>query len=74
MQKLIEHTDGTHIYMKLVLDNKRIEEIDVYLKADGNHTYITSADNVSELDTTEKYRASKKALRNDIIKAFNMLY
>lgn len=63
MQKLIEHTDGTHIYMKLVLENKRIEEIDVYLKADGNHTYITSADNVSELDTTEKTRARKKSFK-----------
>ena len=26
--KLAEHTDGTHIYMRLRLDNKRIEEID----------------------------------------------
>ncbi len=62
MKKLIEHTYGSHIYMKLMLDNERIEEIDVYLKSDGNHTYITSADN------------SNNSLRNDIINAFNRLY
>ena len=62
MKKLIEHTYGSHIYMKLMLDNERIEEIDVYLKSDGNHTYITSADN------------SNNSLRNDIIQAFNRLY
>ena len=26
-KKLIEHTYGTHIYMRIRLDNKRIEEI-----------------------------------------------
>lgn len=62
MKKLIEHTYGSHIYMKLMLDNERIEEIDVYLKSDGNHTYITSADN------------SNNSLKNDIINAFNRLY
>lgn len=62
MKKLIEHTYGSHIYMKLMLDNERIEEIDVYLKSDGNHTYITSVDN------------SNNSLRNDIINAFNRLY
>ena len=62
MKKLIEHTYGSHIYIKLMLDNERIEEIDVYLKSDGNHTYITSADN------------SNNSLRNDIINAFNRLY
>ena len=62
MKKLIEHTYGSHIYMKLMLDKERIEEIDVYLKSDGNHTYITSADN------------SNNSLRNDIINAFNRLY
>ena len=36
-EKLIEHTYGTHIYMKMRLDNKRIEEIDVYLRKDGEH-------------------------------------
>ena len=62
MKKLIEHTYGSHIYMKLMLDNECIEEIDVYLKSDGNHTYITSADN------------SNNSLRNYIINAFNRLY
>lgn len=32
--KLEEHTQ-THIYMKMRLDNGRIEEIDVYLRNDG---------------------------------------
>ena len=41
--KLEEHTYATHIYMKMRLDNKRIEEIDVYLRNDGEH-YVTSAD------------------------------
>ena len=41
-EKLVEHTYGTHIYMK-ILNNKRIEEIDVYLRKDGEH-YVTSAD------------------------------
>lgn len=43
--KLEEHTYGNHIYMKMRLDNKRIEEIDVYLRNDGEH-YVTSADHV----------------------------
>ena len=43
MEKLIEHTYGSHIYIKMRLDNKRIEEIDVYIREDGEH-YVTSAD------------------------------
>lgn len=27
-EKLVEHTYGTHIYMKMRLDNKRIEGVD----------------------------------------------
>lgn len=46
-EKLVEHTYGTHIYMKMRLDNKRIEEIDVYLRNDGNH-YVTSVDHGME--------------------------
>ena len=42
MEKLAEHTNGTHIYMRMRLDNGRIEEIDVYLRKDGEH-YKTSA-------------------------------
>ena len=33
--KLAEHTSGAHIYMRVMLDSKRIEEIDVYFRADG---------------------------------------
>ncbi len=42
--KLAEHTDGTHIFMRLYLDNKRVEEIDAYITESG-WTYHTSADN-----------------------------
>ena len=41
--KLAEYTGGAHIYMKVMLDSKRIEEIDVYFRADGEHI-VTSAD------------------------------
>lgn len=34
--------------MKMRLDNKRIEEIDVYIRNDGEH-YVTSADHGMEL-------------------------
>ena len=51
--KLVEHTYGTHIYMKMRLDNKRIEEIDVYLRKDGEY-YITSADHGIKLCSGEK--------------------
>lgn len=60
MEKLIEHTNGTHIYMKIKLDEKRIEEIDVYIREDGEY-YKTSGDHDPEL-------------REEIIKAFNELY
>lgn len=46
--KLVEHTYGTHIYMKMRLDNKRIEKIDVYICNDGEY-YVTSADYGMEL-------------------------
>ena len=46
--KLVEHTYGTHIYMKMRLDNKRIEEIDVYLRNDGEH-YVISVDHGIEI-------------------------
>ena len=60
MRKLIEHTYGGHIYMKMELDNGRIEEIDVFLREDGE-CYKTSGDYNMEL-------------RKEIIKAFNKLY
>ena len=63
--KLCEHTNGTHIYMRLRLDNKRIEEIDVYL-TDNGPVYHTSADNNPDYPKPE--------IREAIIKAFNELY
>ena len=71
-EKLIEHTYGSHIYMKIRLDNNRIEEINVYLRNDGEH-YITSADHGMELCSGESLRQKQK-LRQEIIGAFNELY
>ena len=70
--KLEEHTYGTHIYMKMRLDNKRIEEIDVYLRKDGEH-YITSADYGMELYKGEELE-KRKRLRQEIIDTFKELY
>ena len=63
--KLVEHTYGTHIYMKMKLDSGRIEEIDVYLRDDGTH-YQTSADHCPENHSA--------GLRDEIISTFNNLY
>lgn len=71
-RKLIEHTYATHIYMRIKLDNKRIEEIDVYLRKDGEH-YITSTDHGMELCSGENLKQRQK-LRQEIIDAFNELY
>lgn len=71
-KKLIEHTYATHIYMKMRLDNKRIKEIDVYLRKDGEH-YVTSADHGMELCSGENLKQKQK-LRQEIIAAFNELY
>ena len=71
-EKLMEHTYGTHIYMKMRLDNNRIEEIDVYLRKDGEH-YVTSADHGMELCSGENLKQKQK-LRQEIIDAFNELY
>ena len=73
MIKLAEHTNGGHIYMKMMLDDKRIEEIDVYIREDGEH-YRTSADYGVELDQTEEQRQNRRELREEIIRAFNELY
>ena len=70
--KLEEHTYGTHIYMKMRLDNKRIEEIDVYLRNDGEH-YITSADRGME-SYKGKELEERKRLRQEIIDTFHELY
>lgn len=71
-EKLVEHTYGTHIYMKMRLDNKRIEEIDVYLRKDGEH-YITSADHGMKLCSGESLKQKQK-LRQEIIDTFKKLY
>lgn len=71
-KKLIEHTYATHIYMRIKLDNKGIEEIDVYLREDGEH-YVTSADHGMELCSGEMLKQKQK-LRQEIIDAFNKLY
>ena len=60
MEKIREHTDGTHIYMKLQLDDGAIEEIDVYFP-DGKMLYKTTGD-------------GDEAQRNHIISAFQTLY
>lgn len=70
--KLEEHTYGTHIYMKMRLDNKRIEEIDVYLRNDGEH-YVTSADHGMELYKGKELK-DRKRLRQEIIDTFHKLY
>ena len=59
-KKLREHTEGTHIYMCLQLDDNRIEDIDAYIKESG-YTYRTTGDHTPEL-------------RNRIIQAFHELY
>lgn len=63
--KLCEHTYGAHIYMRLKLDNGRIEEIDAYITETGMK-YHTSADNNLDFPKPE--------IRAQIIAAFNELY
>ena len=58
MKKLKEHTCGTHIYMKLELNNK-IYEVDCFLRNDGEY-FKTTADGTEE--------------REKVIEAFNLLY
>ena len=70
--KMIEHTYGTHIYMKMRLNNRRIEEIDVYYNENGIR-YVTSADHGMELYTGKEFE-EHKALRQKIIDTFNLLY
>ncbi len=63
MVKLAEHTYGRHIYMRMMLDNKRIEEIDVYIGQNGEEIYKTSADPGGHTE-----------IREQIIAAFKKLY
>lgn len=66
--KLSEHTYGNHIYMRMRLEDGRVEEIDVYLTDTGT-VYKTSADPGMELDP-EKHMI----IRRKIIDAFKELY
>lgn len=72
MEKLAEHTNGTHIYMRMRLDNGQTEEIDVYLINDGEY-YITSANHGMNFYTGKELEEKQK-LRSEIIQAFNALY
>lgn len=63
MVKLVEQTHGSHIYMRMMMDNKRIEEIDVYIGQNGEETYKTSAD-----------PGGHPEVREQIICAFKKLY
>lgn len=63
--KLCEHTNGTHVYMRMKLDSGRIEEVDAYATETG-WKYHTSADNNPNLPKPE--------VRAQIIAAFNELY
>lgn len=60
MKKVMEHTYGNHVYMKIELDGKT-QEIDVYF-SEGKTVYKTAADN------------KNKGEREKIINAFNLLY
>lgn len=60
MQKLVEHTYGTHIFMKILLDSGKIHMIDVYLTNSGT-VYKTTADH-------------NEAERAEVIAAFKELY
>lgn len=69
MFKIEEHTHGSHIYMRLITESGRVEEIDVYLMPDGSEKYVTSADHGMGLDPIAHAKH-----RDEIIAAFNALY
>lgn len=59
MKKIIEHTYGAHIYMRILLNGAE-EEIDAYITPEGMN-YKTTAD-------------KDAGRREEIINAFNFLY
>lgn len=63
--KLSEHTYGSNVYMRVLLDSGRIEELTVFFRDDGEHIE-TSADYCPENHPV--------GLREEIIKAFHELY
>ena len=58
IKKIIEHTYGSHIFMRLAIDGT-IYEIECFLRKDGEE-YKTTADGTHE--------------REKVISAFNKLY
>ena len=60
MKKVMEHTCGNHVYMKIELDGK-VQERDVYFCGE-KAVYRTTEDN------------KNKSERKRIINAFNLLY
>ena len=60
MEKIAEHTDGAHAYMKLRLNDGTVEEIDAYFSAAGTR-YRTTKDGDEDR-------------RQEIISAFQSLY
>ena len=60
MEKISEHTDGTHVYMKMLFDDGAVEEIDAYF-CDGGTLYKTTSD-------------GDEAWRAQVISAFQELY
>jgi len=58
--KLVEHTYGTHAFMRIMFDDQSVEEIDVFWRDDGEHYQTTG-------DGDERRRA-------EIIDAFHALY
>ena len=71
--KLEEYTNGTHVYMKMRLVSGEIEEINVFLRGDGNHHYVTSIDRKIMFSSGNELEENK-TLRQKIIDAFNELY
>lgn len=69
MFKIAEHTYGNHIFMRMITESGRTEEIDVYLQPDGSEKYVTSADHGMEMDPEAHMK-----VREEIIRAFNALY
>lgn len=60
------------IEMALEYAKKRIEEIDVYIRNDGEH-YVTSADHGMELYKGKELE-DRKRLHQEIIDTFHKLY
>lgn len=59
--KLAEYTGGTHVYMRIRMDNGAEEEIDTVIPVMGKVSYRTTADGSPDI-------------REEIIKLHNELY